>query len=196
MSSQLEDIQNKDARYYGAQKGTVVDNADPQGLHRCRIRVAGIADPYTDWSLPLTSGGGSAQRGGHIVPAVGADVVVWFHQGDPQGDSWYACGNWGQPEDADVPEVPDDVNADLANAHLVHSLQLGPVTLTFDERPDKLKIVVAEKTAGDFFIWDFLQQTIQIRLSCSFLLDAPEVTITGAQISFNKRVVRADSTTI
>ncbi len=79
MSSNLHDFQNGSARYYGVQFGLVTDISDPEGAHRVRVNIPGIADPETDWLFPMISGGGSAQRGGHVVPVLGAKVAVWFH---------------------------------------------------------------------------------------------------------------------
>ena len=43
-----------------AYDGSVVDNRDPEGRHRVKIRVPGILEPESDWALPwATIGGGS-----------------------------------------------------------------------------------------------------------------------------------------
>jgi hypothetical protein len=74
----LQDILRRlNGRHYGAMRGTVTDNVDPEGRHRVKVLVHAL-DIETGWAYPLTLGGGSKDRGMHIVPEVGADVAVWF----------------------------------------------------------------------------------------------------------------------
>jgi hypothetical protein len=85
--------------------GLVTRRDDPEGLGRVRIRVAGIAEPETpNWAKPFgIPGGGSAQRGAFEPPAVGSNVIVFFHRGDPD-HPYYLPGPWGKP--GGVSDVP------------------------------------------------------------------------------------------
>ena len=107
--------------------GTVIDNKDPEGLHRVLVRIPGLMDE-SSWACPMTSGGGSPQFGGHIVPPVGSDVIVQFIGGDYEYPV-YSSGHWGRKE------PPITVRDAGDQAHLVQALQLGNLLFTYDDRP-------------------------------------------------------------
>lgn len=186
----LEDIAHDKPKVYGAQKGVVVDVKDPLGLHRVRAQIDGVADPSTDWLYPMTSGGGSAQRGGHVVPAVGSDVVVWFHDGDTNGDGWYAAGSWGVPTATGAPEVPVDVGTDVANADQVSSWQFGALSLTIDEREGKRKLLLSDSETDDHILWDLENKQLEIVMTAGLVLTAVGMLVaTALQTTINKRLV-------
>jgi hypothetical protein len=208
MSSNIEDHQVGRVRYYGAQIGVVVDNVDPRGLHRVRAQVPGICDPYSDWLWPLTLGGGSPQRGGHVVPRVGADLVVWFHQGDPHGRGWYAAGNWGIPEAGS--EMPGDVlDAGTTNPELVQALQFpdapaagaapgAPVSglrITVDERPGQRAFQVLDVDASGVvqcaFVLDREQRAILLQAVSQIVIQCDGVVVVnGLEVQVNGRRVQ------
>lgn len=170
--------------------GVVVDNKDPEGLHRVRFRIPGLLDK-SDWAFPVTSGGGSAQRGGHIVPAEGADIVAWFIGGDIERPI-YACGWWGKLKaGSEMPAAARDAGAD---AHKVQTLEIGAVRLTYDEREDKQLISVEHTVTGDSWVWDLKNQGMTINLTAALLIKVLGVVdIRAAQISLNDRLVLGDS---
>lgn len=122
---------DKDHRTYVPWEGIVVRNDDPEGLHRAKVRIPGFIDE-TRWAFPLTSGGGSAQRGGHLAPAVGSIVVVWFMGGDVERPRYKAAG-WGKPSAGHA--GPKSVADAGDQGHLVQAMQVGPMLFTVDERP-------------------------------------------------------------
>jgi hypothetical protein len=172
---------------HGAQAGIVIDNVDPMGLHRVRLRVIGIMD-VSPWAFPLTAGGGSPQRGGHIVPAVGADVVVWFLGGDRERPM-YMCGHWGVPTAGS--EMPEPSKEAAGEAHLVQALQLGQVCLSVDERPGHRKLVIEDQATGDAIVWDLEKQGLRVKMTSAILLEADGlVDVRGAQTSIMRRLVQ------
>jgi hypothetical protein len=172
---------------YYACNGVVIDNADPRGLHRVRIDVIGIMK-MSPWALPITSGGGSPQRGGHVVPAIGADVIVWFLYGDRERPV-YACAHWGIPSAGS--EMPDPAKEANAEAHLVQTLQLGKICFTADERPGKRKLSAEDQVTGDAIVWDLEKQGLRIRMTSAILLEALGlIDIRAAQTSIMRRLVQ------
>lgn len=80
-------------RFYGTYAGTVVDNADPDGLYRIRALcpAVGVSDPAAVhanwWAWPCMPGLGNDAAGrssGDVwVPDVGSNVWLQFEHGDP-----------------------------------------------------------------------------------------------------------------
>lgn len=212
MSSNLEDQQAQRVRYYGVQRGVVTNIADPMGLHRVKAIIPGIIEPESDWLYPLTAGGGSPQRGGHVVPAVGSDVAVWFHNGDPNGNSVYMGSNWGTPSAGT--EVPGDAkDAGGSNPELVQTLELGgaapgalptgqtssdykgSLRFTVDERPGKRAFQLLDVDENGVvqcaIVLDREQRAIvikavsQILIQCtgSIVIDGLETNINGRRVA-------------
>lgn len=191
MLSAGEDLARGVARYYAPVNGVVVDNADPDGSHRVRVRVPGLIDKSA-WAWPITAGGGSPQRGGHIVPELGADVVVWFLGGDVERPI-YAGGWWGTPTAGS--EAPSDV-AEVAgpDAAKVQSLELGRVKITVDEREGHRALSIQNKTTGDFITLDLESHGLHIKMTAAILLECLGVVdIDATAITLNGRLVTADS---
>lgn len=72
--------------------GYVRENEDPERLGRVRVEIPGLIEPMSAWAPPIGGAGGSAKRGVHDVPAVGATVAVFFHAGDEECP--YYLGGW------------------------------------------------------------------------------------------------------
>jgi hypothetical protein len=120
---------------YGMYPAKVIDIEDPLGLHRIQFAIPGKME-RSGWAIPITSGGGAAQRGGHVMPAVGSDVFVVFLNGDPNTPA-YQGGYWGARPTGS--EMPADIQAAGADAHLVQAFELGQLgglafRVTLDER--------------------------------------------------------------
>lgn len=189
-------IETSGGFYPGMLTGTVVDNADPLHLHRVRILVPGIVEPATDWAWPITAGGGGPQRGGHIVPAIGADVCLWFEHGDPNGKAVYACGWWGQTGAGS--EVPRDVASAGADAHKVQSFEIDGLSFTVDERSGarSLRVVARELADGGAPVEiasleiDREGRGIVISATTAIVLRTPGlIHLEGLVVNINDRVV-------
>jgi hypothetical protein len=173
--------------YPYAYHGVVVDNADPDGRHRVRVRIAGIIDPQSGWCYPLTAGGGSAQRGGHVVPAIGADVVVWMIGGHVDF-MVYMCGWWKTPAKTGT-EMGTFVKDAGDQAHLVSTYELGNLLVVVDERPGQRQFSISDKTTGMGLVMDLEKQGIVMRGLTSILIKACIVRLEGAQLTLNERCV-------
>lgn len=207
MSSNLEDHQAERVRYYGLLCGTVTNVVDPKGLHRVRANIPGIAEPESDWLFPITMGGGGPQRGGHVVPAVGSDVCVWFHMGDPEGRGAYVAAHWGVP--AAGTEVPDDIkDAAGKNPEMVQSMEfpdpvpagmppgtpVGGLRVTVDERPGSREFQVLDVDANGevqcAIAIDREKRAVGIQaVSMIYLKATGAIVLEGMEITINGRRV-------
>jgi uncharacterized protein involved in type VI secretion and phage assembly len=173
---------------FGAYQGVVMQNDDPEGLYRCRIEVVGIIE-LTDWAFPFgTLGGGSPQRGGFVVPAVGADVIVMFVGGDPERPI-YSPAWWSFRDDAkEMPKAALDAGA---AAHQVQSFQLGSMVVAIDERTGQRKLSLEDTVTGDAIVWDLEKQGLRVKMTSAVLIEADGlVKVNGAQVTVQDRLVQ------
>lgn len=182
-----EVLRTLNGRHYGAMRGIVIDNADPEGRHRVKVQVPAL-DIETSWAYPLTLGGGSKDRGLHIVPEVGADVAVWFEQGDAvEGVPLYLAGWWGDASTAETPRAVAEADA----PEKVQVLQVGLVQIVIDERPGQRSVRISDEQDPPTSIeWDLEKRGISIDAVSAVLitakggihLRAPNITINGRRV--------------
>lgn len=190
MSSIGEMVASGDVRYLAPQHGVVVENKDPEGLWRVRVRIPGLID-LSSWAFPFgTLGGGGPQRGGWVVPAIGADVVVLFLGGDVERPL-YAPAWWARRGGAS--EMPTSARDAGAEAHQVQALEFDRLLVTVDERAGKRQLAVEDKLSGDVIQIDLEKMAIRVKATSALILEADGlVRITGAQVVIQDRVVLAD----
>lgn len=81
-------------RFHGKFLGVVVDNDDPKGLVRLRVRVPEVfGDESTGWALPCSPYAG-AGVGLAAVPPVGSLVFVEWPAGDTSRVPIWSGGAW------------------------------------------------------------------------------------------------------
>lgn len=77
-------------QYFGKYRGTVLQNADPKGIGRLQVQVAGVFTVASSWAMPSFPVAGP-QTGAIAVPPIGAGVWVEFEAGDPDDPIWTGC---------------------------------------------------------------------------------------------------------
>jgi hypothetical protein len=81
-------------RFHGKYLGVVVDNDDPKGLARLRVRVPEVfGDESTGWAMPCSPYAGSG-IGLAAVPPVGSLVYVEWPAGDTTRVPIWSGGAW------------------------------------------------------------------------------------------------------
>lgn len=129
----------------GLYDGIVVDNVDPEGLHRVRVRIPGLIDKSA-WALPLGVGGGSRQRGIFQAPKKDSTVSVLFNHGDPDHPR-YLGAHWGKPSAGS--EMPTPVkNAPPDRAHEIQGMESDRWIIELDDRAEQPLCRVRSKDTG------------------------------------------------
>src|SRR6476620_10878343 len=95
-------MSNPPQRFYGKNRGTVINNVDPLQIGRIQVLVPDVSNVIpSSWAMPCVPIAGK-QMGTYIVPQVGAGVWVEFEQGNPDYPIWVG-GYWGTA--AEVPAL-------------------------------------------------------------------------------------------
>lgn len=186
MPSSHEDTE---ARYYGAEYGTCVDNADPLMIGRVKVKVPGLIDE-SEWGFPL-AGGGSAQRGRWQVPKVGADVTVWFHRGDPHGNFFFLPGHWGVPSgSSEAPTfIAKDASVTPATAPMLTGVEDDRYYAVIDSRPGKEAARIVDKLTGDKVELDGRRYRCNVSITGTFQIDAGAIVMNASRIVLNGRSI-------
>ena len=176
----------------------VIDVMDPEGLHRIKFTVPGLVEE-SPWAFPKTAGGGSAQFGGHIAPEVGGVVFVEWLGGDPEKPI-YCGGSWGVVDGAGS-EMPQAIRDAGEEAHLVHSVQLGPMEIVVDLRERDATagtgqlLSIEDRNAGTTILtYDISKQGLSLEADYLVqILAAGIVKVEAAQTQINQRTVKPSS---
>ncbi len=190
----IEDHLEGKHRYYAPEIGVVIDNVDPEGLHRVRVAIPGLIE-ISAWAYPIGApGGGSAQRGGWTVPAIGATVVVQFVGGDVERPL-YSGGWWGKPKG--TTEIGTEAAAvPPREAHLVQTIsETRRMRIWVDERDGKQQLSIADKELPELFIQvDLESGAVNISsLAAITIKSLGLVQIEGTTVTIQGRVVMPDS---
>ena len=176
-----DDIGTHDTKLLGMYVGYVTDREDPENLGRVRVCVPGLIEPHSAWAWPLgTCGGGSKNRGFFAVPEVGAEVGLFFNQGDVDAP-YYLSGHWGKPDGES--EVPKEAQDSLDN----RVVATETFRIEMDETEGARKLKLTNLKTDDFLVFDAednsitLQGTTAITIKAvgAISLEAPQVTIAG-----------------
>jgi hypothetical protein len=181
-----DDLARHDSRLFGMYLGYVTDRRDPEGLGRVRVCVPGLLERSSGWAWPLgTVGGGSKDRGFFAVPEEGAEVAVFFHQGDVD-QPHYLAAHWGKP--GGVSEVPAEAAKDPPDAR-VFATETFRVEL--DESPGSRRLKLTNRKTDDFLVFDAEENTVTLQGTTAITIRAVgAIALEATQITIGGRVVR------
>lgn len=130
-------------------------------------------------------GGGSKDRGFFAVPEEGAEVAVFFNQGDVD-EPYYLCTHWGKPDGQS--EVPEEAQKDPPD-NRVFATETFRIELDETKKGRKLKLT--NRKTGDFLLFDAEENTITLQGTTAVTIKAVgAVSIEAAQVTIAGRAVR------
>ncbi|MDJ0766809.1 MAG: phage baseplate assembly protein V [Myxococcota bacterium] len=175
----------QDTKLLGMYVGYVTDRDDPEELGRVRVCIPGLLEPNSTWAWPLgTCGGGSKDRGFFAVPEVGAEVAVFFNQGDIQAP-FYLSAHYGKPDG--ISEVPAEAKKSPPDNRVIAT---ETFRIEMDETVGARKLKLTVLKTGDYLELNAedhsitLQGTTAITIKAvgAISIDAPYISIAGRVI--------------
>jgi len=124
-------------RFYGVYPALVIDNQDPDGQGRVRIRLPWSPDTgdaaYEAWARMATMMAG-AGRGSWFIPDVDDEVLVAFEGGDPRRP--YVVGMLWNGQDAPPEQMDSDNNVKTI-------LSRSGIRMTMDDSQGAVKLTLS-----------------------------------------------------
>jgi hypothetical protein len=166
--------------------GYVTDRRDPERLGRVRVCVPGLLEPDSAWAWPLgTAGGGSKDRGFFAVPEEGAEVALFFNQGDVE-QPYYLAAHWGKP--GGESEVAEEAQKDPPDNRV---LATETFRIELDETPGSRRLKLTNRKTDDFLVFDAEDNTITLQGTTAITIRAVgALALEATQITIGGRVVR------
>ena len=186
MSTFDDDLHTHDTRLVGLYVGFVTARDDGEKLGRVRVCIPGVVEPESAWAWPLgTVGGGSKDRGFFAVPEKGAEVAVFFNQGNVDAP-YYLPAHWGKPNgESEVPEEARKTPPD----NRVLATQTFRVEL--DESAGSRKLRLTNRKTGDHLVFDAEENTVTLEATTALTLRAVgAISLEATQVTIAGRVVR------
>ena len=206
MTSPTLENPTQEAVFFAVYEGTVFDRNDPKKVGRVRVEIPGLMDnPASGWAWPIgMPGGGSKQQGMKWVPKLGAEVVVWFKQGDPDAPR-YMTSMWGDDtaEGSEVPGNAQKITQDIETGETitealsvpdapdVHVFETNDFRVYIDEREGSRGFILQHKLTLDFVEYDAEVFGWQIKGTSALIIDVDGLcSITAGQLQLQNRLVR------
>lgn len=185
MSRRDDELPSDGGRRYGMHLGYVTRRDDPEGLGRVQVCIPGLVEPHGPWAWPLgTVGGGSRRRGFFAVPELGAEVAVFFREGDIACPH-YLAAHWGIVDGSS--EVPDEAQ----RSPDARVLATETFRIVIDESGGRRRLELLNRETHDRLLIDAEDHTITIEGTTAITLRTlGAIAIEGNHITIGGRIVR------
>jgi phage baseplate assembly protein V len=159
----------RDRRVSGVAVGLVVDNQDPQGLGRVRLKFPTLSDDEIGhWARVAVLMAG-AERGTFFLPEVDEEVLVAFEQGDITRP-YVLGGLWNSVD------KPPEANADGQNNLRLVKSRSGHL-IRLDDSAGAEKIEILDSSGNNSITLDTASNTITIVAVGDVTIEAPQGTL-------------------
>ena len=166
--------------------GYVTARNDPEKLGRVRVCIPGLLEPQSSWAWPLgTCGGGKKDCGFFAVPEVGAEVAIFFNQGDIEAP-YYISAHWGKPDGES--EVPAEAQKDEPDNRVIAT---PTFRIEMDETDSAKKLKISNKKTGDHLLFDAESNTVTLQGTTAITIKATgRISIESPQVFISGRPVK------
>lgn len=151
---------------YGPMTAIVVDNADPEGLGRVKLKYPWMeGDPLSGWAR-ITSPMTGAKQGICFIPEIDDEVLVVFANGNINQP--YVIGSlWHEKV------TPPAANEDGKN-NLRTIVSRSGLSITLDDTDSASKITISDKDQKNLISLDVASGTITINAASKLSITAPD----------------------
>lgn len=156
-------------RLYGVVTGLVVDNQDPEGQGRVKLKFPALHDDDVGHWARIAVLMAGKERGTFFLPEVGDEVLVAFERGSI--DYPYVLGALWNGQDA-----PPDTNSDGKNDKRLIKSRSGHI-VRLDDADGAEKIEIIDKSGDNSLTFDTSNNTITIKSAKDVEINAPQGTI-------------------
>jgi len=154
------------SRIYGVVVGLVIDNQDPEGLGRVKVKFPSLSDDEIGHWARIAVLMAGAQRGTFFLPEVDDEVLVAFEGGDVTRP--YVLGALWNGRDA-----PPDTNANGQNDLRFIKSRSGHL-IRLDDASGSEKIEIIDKSGSNSITIDTASNTITITSSKDINIEAAQ----------------------
>ena len=164
-----EEASRDRGRAVGVAVGVVLDNQDPQGLARVKVKFPVMSDDdIGHWARVAVLMAGD-QRGTFFLPEIGDEVLVAFEGGD-MTRPYILGGLWNGQDN------PPDTNSDgQNNLRFIQSRSGHLIRLNDTDGSEKIEII--DKSGNNSLTFDTSSNTITITSAQDINIDASNGTI-------------------
>ena len=182
----------------------VSDNKDPEGIGRIKVKVKDLWDnQYPEWVVPIGwpgAGGDTGARGSKYVVPIGAQVAMFFDQGDPSVTPAYLPGPYGAPDGTPLgPALTAEAHANPDLDELDYQIIWEDEYFRFFvvTKEDDRRFEIFEKKSGSHIIMNATDGesnkscTIAIKATTSIDIESKgAIKLDAAQVQIQGRVVQ------
>jgi uncharacterized protein involved in type VI secretion and phage assembly len=145
-----------------------------------------VLEPFSAWAWPLgTSGGGMKDHGFFAVPEEGAEVAVFFNQGDVDAP-YYLSAHWGKPDGES--EVPEEAQKEPPDNRVIAT---PTFRIELDESEGARTLKLTNRKTGDHLIFDAEENTVTLEGTTAVTIRAVgAISLEATQVTIAGRVVR------
>jgi len=170
------------------QIGEVVDNKDPKGMGRVKVRLLWMKDPQATPFIRMTlphfglHADNKKTRGFQFVPTIGDQVMVGFEHNDPERPFVIGALPHGKNSAIDTSKPEEEKHISVGSGS----------TLTFIEKPtlkeihlqvDEKNFVLISVPSGNGTITVQSSKDILVKATAKVTVEAPEILLSGTTIT-------------
>ncbi len=155
--------------YYGVYSGIVIDNKDPQGLGRIKIKFPFMSNDETGFWARLSMPMAGADKGMFFLPDIEDEVLVAFEEGDMARP--FIIGVLWNSKDK-----PPAKNDDGKN-NIKKIVSRSGHVISLDDKDGSEKIEIIDKSGKNSMLFDTANNTITIKSEQDIKLEAPKGVI-------------------
>lgn len=174
------------------QIGEVVDNKDPKGMGRVKVRLLWMQDPQATPFIRMTlphfglHADNKKTRGFQFVPTVGDQVMVGFEYNDPERPFVLGALPHGKNSAINTSKPEEEKHISVGSGSTLTFIE-KPTTKEIHLKVDEKNFVTISVANGTGTVTVQSNKDVVVKATAKITLDAPEIELTGTTITLNAK---------